>query len=176
METAKIELKNHLVLADEPFVEPKAGSAAWMMAPRIPQLLRKAGRAAVVYGLSYLAVKALDRAAENNPKNGFLAGADQVANVVFVFENLLVGGAVMMAKAGYDAVTEPHVIPEPQKRTEAAKVKPHVPVKHKHHRNRANLNATLMPDGLPVAGSGKTPTDIAPMPLPSPPKHQDFTP
>lgn len=156
--------KYHPVLGDEPFVEPKAGSAAWMMAPRFLPIMRKAGRAAVVYGLSYAAVKALDVAAENNPKNGFIVGADQIANVVFGWENLMVSGAVMIAAAGYDAATQPRALP-PEQKIASPKVEPPLPEQH-HHRSRAPLNAKLAPDLREPVPSPFGNVDIKATPVP----------
>ena len=139
--------KIHPLLGDEPFVDPKVGSTALMMAPRFSPLMRRTGRAVVVYGLSYAAVKALDVAAENNPKNGFVVGADQIANVIFGWENLMVSGILMIAAAGYEAAARPKALPEPilAKQLEPPKSEPPLP-KHHHHRNRAPLNAQLAPD------------------------------
>ncbi len=144
------QVKNHLVEFDEPFVEPKRGAAALLFASRFPPALRKFGRGAAVYALSYAAVKILDAAAEKNQKNGFIVGADQVANAVFFFENLIVGGVVMIAAAGYEAATRPKTMPETKQQAEPSKVTPHIP-KHRHHRNRAPLNAKLAPDVLSPA-------------------------
>jgi hypothetical protein len=153
--------KSRLVLADEPFIDPRVVSAA-KMTPRLPQMLRKAGRTAGVYALSYMAVKTLDKAAEMNPTNKFVRGADEIANVVFGFENLMVDGTLMVAEAGYDAITKPK--PEITKtKPEAPKIEPPVS-KNKHHRNRANLNAALAPDDLPATNHSQPTLVPAPMP------------
>ncbi len=144
--------KGHLIEFDEPFVEAKATSAAVTLSPKLPKMMRKAGRVAGVYALSYLAVKGLNKAAEVNPDNKLINGVDQIANVVFGFENLAVGGTLLIAEAGYDALTAPSALqqpalvpPEPKLLQEVEPSKSIHP-NHKPHRNRAPLNAKLAPD------------------------------
>ena len=147
------EHNKHLpILFDEPFVEAKAASTAAMMSPKLPMMMRKAGRVAGVYALSYLAVKGLDKAAETHPNNKFINGVDEIANVVFGFENLAVGGTLLIAEAGYDALKAPSAPKQPSLQPlQPQLLKEPEPTqsihpKHRHHRSRAPLNAKLSPD------------------------------
>ena len=174
MNTTVNENKGSLVEADEPFVAIKSESGKWWRMPKSlpksPSLLRRGLRGAAIYTLSYLAVKALDKARKEHPGSEVISSVDDVAHAFFYFENLIVSGGVAIIKTGYDAVTSPPAVPETstplpaptQKHALTAKIEPEKPVKHKRHPIRANLNASLAPDGLPAAGVPEAPTDARP--------------
>jgi len=157
------ENKGSLVEADEPFVAIKSESGGWWKLPKAlpksPSLLRRGGRAAVVYALSYMLVKSLDKARQENPGNEVISSVDDIARMFFYFENLVVTGAVAVVKTGYDALAA-KPLPEQAAAIPAstsgqadktAKAEPKKPAKHKHHSNRANLNTTLAPEDRPTS-------------------------
>ena len=170
MDTTVNENKGSLVEADEPFVAIKSESGKWWKMPKSPlkppSLMRRGARAAAIYALSYLVVKALDKARKEYPGNQAISGADDIAHAFFYFENLIVGGAVAVVKTGYDAMSSPQPLPEqvaspptssPIQRDErTAKAELKKALKHKDHPNRANLNAALsrrmifLPTKLPI--------------------------
>jgi len=174
MNTPTEDNKGALVEADEPFIAIKSESGKWWRMPKSlpksPSLLRRGARAAVVYALSYMVVKALDKARKENPGSEVISSVDDIAHAFFYFENLIVSGGVAIIKTGYDAVTSPQAVQETsaplpaptQKDALTAKIEPEKPVKHKRHPIRANLNASLAPDGLPAAGVPEAPTDARP--------------
>ena len=180
MNTTVNENKGSLVEADEPFVAIKSESGKWWKMPKLlpkslsplkpPSLLRRGARAAIVYALSYMVVKALDKARKENPGNQVVSSADEIAHAFFYFENLIVSGAVAVVKTGYDTISSPQPLPEqaaltltpPAQKNEATlKAEPKKPATHKHHINRANLNTVLAPDDLSAVGIPEASTTAA---------------
>ena len=127
-------------------------------------LLRRHKRAALIYGASLLAAKALDKAHAALPDNTPLAIADTVASEVVGFEDMMFfGGLPYIAKASASAFkaqpetlteTLPEVPPAAPQRTEAATPdSPHAEVSPRPLRrpteNQGQREAAFMPVVMP---------------------------